>query len=97
MTQAIKKTVFSKESGITISIGFLVLLIISIWRLASTINGYETALARNTEKLEELEVRVSQRWSYPMMREAWLGLERLNPSLKIPDVAKIKSEHSLNQ
>lgn len=79
-----KVAAWTKDRVLPISFGMLILLISGVWALAMRVSTWEALLKEAT----------SNRWTYPMARESWLELSRMNPEIKIPNISAIRAENS---
>ena len=76
-----KATAITKEYGIQISIGLLLILGAGVWNLSRAAFKIES-------RLESIE---RNQWTIGMERELWHNVGRANPMLNPPDIDEIVS------
>jgi len=76
----------TKNSVVGLSLPLLIAIFVGIWRLSDVISDWE-------RKLYMIEMRIADRWSYRMEKDAMNELQRLNPDIEIPDVSIIRADH----
>ena len=81
-----KLVALTKDTAIPISFALLIALIAGIWALAYRVHSWEN-------RLKDIETGIQLGWSYHMEREAWKDFQRMNPTLKIPDVISIRRSY----
>lgn len=77
----------TKDATIPISVGLLIALVLGVWALAYRVFSWE-------QRLDAFEQNLGVVWSYPMEKQTWREVERLNPGFKIPDVVMIREENN---
>jgi hypothetical protein len=77
----------TKDATIPISLGLLFAMVVGIYGLAVRVHSWET-------RLDDFEQSLQETWNYQMQKQFSMELRELNPEIKVPNVATIRTENA---